>query len=206
VVKAIEKVGRPRESYTLLAQMLGTAEAAAQADDVMVLDSTDFSPQDRLGLLLTFEALAKECELTSDGDLSVLKELVAAVVSIGNADPVDPSKAEVTEGPMAGMNYKALVSCCEKSDTMHHLRLSLAVLSSVELRDVIEQNCKAAGPSVVLARRDNDLPVWWTVDHDVHLLRLVASQGLGQWKKLIAEKPISDAPSGFEMPDRIQGK
>ena len=206
VVKAIEKVGRPRESYTPLAQMLGTAEAAAQADDVMVLDSTDFSPQDRLGLLLTFEALAKECELTSDGDLSVLKELVAAVVSIGNADPVDPSKAEVTEGPMAGMNYKALVSCCEKSDTMHHLRLSLAVLSSVELRDVIEQNCKAAGPSVVLARRDNDLPVWWTVDHDVHLLRLVASQGLGQWKKLIAEKPISDAPSGFEMPDRIQGK
>lgn len=206
VFKAVEKLGRPRQCYAaMIAQLKNEADALAEIDpEQEQADGVDLSVAERIKVFLTYEMLAEECGMPTD-DVQSLRDLVEALAKIGNADPEDPSKPEIVEGPMAGMAYKALVACCEKNDVMHQVRMALGALSSMELRTVIGENCKGAGPNTPMARRDTELPVWWTADHDIHLLRLVLVNGLGQWKKLIAEKPISDAPAGFEMPARIQG-
>jgi hypothetical protein len=74
-----------------------------------------------------------------------------------------------------------------------------------DLCDLIRANCKMAGPDVPVFRRDLTLPVWWTLQHDVKLLRLCIEIGYGHWKKIVGDERIANAPADFEMPPKVNG-
>lgn len=159
--------------------------------------------------------LAKECGLTplDDGSYDtkrmrcIIQEFVAVAYSV--QDPTTAGEEIKTEGSAlngSGLTPKVIVSAMEKADVIHRVRMACALLDTKSMKQGIVATCKGAGPDVGPARRDTSLPVWWTEEHDINLLLLVASQSMyGQWKKLSSNKLISDAPSGFVMPQKIQG-
>lgn len=228
VLSAIQKLGRPRSNYDALATKL-QQQHSANTDAVDATVNID----DRSKYLITWETLAQEVGATSEDEISKVKEIANAIVearkvmntatpsvsssSIVQPDSSIPSQAnptitplsdssEISTGLLAGLTNKAIEACCEKADIMHNLRLILACNEESLLFQLIQRNCKAAGPSVHPSRRDLTLPVWWTKNHDLQLLKITASQGLGQWKRIVLDPFLSAAPEGFEMPPRANGK
>ena len=113
-----------------------------------------------------------------------LKSIVEAFLSVAY-----DSKGEedcLKQHPLlenSGLKPNVIAESVDKCDAIHSLRVALACLDSQPLWDAITANCKHAGPSVVPARRDTTLPVWWSPDCDIILMRLVV-RGYGQWKKI----------------------
>lgn len=94
----------------------------------------------------------------------------------------------------------------EKVNVIHQIRVLLAMHAEKELHELVRANCKMAGADVPSFRRDLTLPVWWTLQHDVQLLRLCLEVGYGQWKKIVGDERIANAPADFEMPPKINGE
>jgi hypothetical protein len=61
------------------------------------------------------------------------------------------------------------------------------------------------GPNVPSYRRDMTMPVWWTMDHDVSLLKLCLSHGYGSWKLIVLDPLVNTTPDDFVMPPRVNG-
>jgi len=229
VFAAMQRVGRVHTEFEeLMSKLPAAADAAAEATEGDVMEvSADgeaiASAQPSLPMpgsagrrafLLTWEALAIEAGVQADSegnlDLLQLKLIAAAIVSTAYA-PIDPTSAgqEVkTEGHAlagSGLTPKALLAGMDKVEVIHKLRLACACLDTGGVRAGILATCKQAGPLVGPSRRDTALPAWWTVEHDLRLLRLCFSNGYGQWKKMCADKTVADAPVDFVMPSKIQG-
>ncbi len=49
------------------------------------------------------------------------------------------------------------------------------------------------------------MPVWWTLDHDISLLKLCLTHGYGAWKPITVDPAISTAPDDFVMPPKVNG-
>ena len=227
---AMQRMGRVHEEYAALMALLpdpalgnsaeGEPEFMEVGADGQPVPTQQVLPvpgsADRRAYLLTWDSLAEEAGLSRDSDgnydLGHLKAIAAAIVDAAFA-PTDPTSAAqeiVTAGhPLAGsgLSPKVLLAGMDRIDHMHRLRLACACLDTEGLRAGILATCKQAGPDVGPARRDTTLPAWWTVEHDLRLLRLCCSPsyGYGQWKKLLADKRLADAPLNFEMPSKIQG-
>ena len=222
VLNAMQRFGRPREGHEQLLESListlpvqstpapGSTEKSDESESEI-----DMSKLSRDIHIVTYDMFSKECGLTalSDGsyDTTRLRAIVAEIVEVAynTQNPTTAGEEIMTEGSvLAGstLTPKAIVSAMEKADIIHRVRQACAVLDASSIKQGIAATCKGAGPSVGPARRDTSLPVWWTDEHDINLLLLVSSQALyGQWKKLSSNKLISDAPTGFVMPSRMQG-
>jgi hypothetical protein len=101
---------------------------------------------------------------------------------------------------------KAVKAAFDKSDIIHHIRLILAQNSEYAIHELITENCKGTGPNVPLFRRDATMPVWWTLTHDVNLLRLCLTYGYGSWKTLIVDSLVNTAPADFVIPPKVNGR
>lgn len=65
--------------------------------------------------------------------------------------------------------------------------------------------CSLLGPNVPGFKRDMTMPVWWTLDHDVSLLKLCLIHGYGSWKPITVDPIVSNAPEDFVMPPKVNG-
>jgi hypothetical protein len=49
------------------------------------------------------------------------------------------------------------------------------------------------------------MPVWWTLDHDIALLKLCLVHGYGAWKPIAIDPIVSSTPEDFVMPPKVNG-
>lgn len=195
IFKTIGRIGYPRSGYTVILENL-SGSLGAESDAF----------QQRSSYLLSWETFLQECEVTATMDKPVVQEVVTAAISILNdPDQIGGIEEICTSGVLEEVSYKTIDSAFEKVDTIHHIRILLALHSEDELKQLIKTSCKIAGPDVPSFRRDSSMPVWWTLQHDLELLRLCLTLGLNQWKKLLAEPLMSTAPADFEMPPKAHG-
>jgi hypothetical protein len=61
------------------------------------------------------------------------------------------------------------------------------------------------GQTAPVSSRDFSMPVWWTVNHDIMLLKSCIIHGVTQWKKIISEPLVGSPSADFEMPPKIHG-
>jgi hypothetical protein len=220
IFAAMQRIGRPRTGYE---ELLNTLSVGSNDNDaVMEVDGNDVpmgilpGSSGRYKFVLTWEMLAKESNMTilEDGtyDFDTLKKIVSSIVETAYT-PTDPTSANqevIAEGhPLKGSSLtpKTLLNAMDKIDYIHQLRLSCACLDTEGIRTGIAATCKQAGPSVGPARRDTTLPVWWTIEHDINLMRICFTSdcGYGQWKKMSANKLVADPPAEFVMPAKLAG-
>ena len=193
VIRTIQRIGRPRAMYEAMASTV----VLADGDNVLKTRS----------YLLTWDQFMAEVNC-SDLPLEKCKEIVAAIVDthgIATAKTSTDSEKIVTEGLLAGISLKQMELCHEKCDVLHRLRLAVTWNEESRILQFIQRNCKGTGPDAHPSRRDITMPVWWTKHHDLHLLRLVLEQGLGQWKNLAVNNVVSSSLPNFVMPTRVQG-
>jgi hypothetical protein len=193
VIRTIQRIGRPRAMYEAMASTV----VLADGDNVLKTRS----------YLLTWDQFMAEVNC-SDLPLEKCKEIVAAIVDthgIATAKTSTDSEKIVTEGLLAGISLKQMELCHEKCDVLHRLRLAVTCNEESRILQFIQRNCKGTGPDAHPSRRDITMPVWWTKHHDLHLLRLVLEQGLGQWKNLAVNNVVSSSLPNFVMPTRVQG-
>ena len=193
VIRAVQRIGRPRAMYD------------AMASSVLLLDSDNVLKS--RSYLLSWDQFMVEVNCP---DLSIdkCKEIVAAVVDThGHVNAKSSSDGEkvVTEGVLSGISLKQIDLCHERCDILHLLRLAVTCNEESRILQYIQVNCKGTGPDAHPSRRDITMPVWWTKHHDLHLLRLVLEQGLGQWKGLAVNPTVSSSLPNFVMPTRVQG-
>jgi hypothetical protein len=124
--------------------------------------------------------------------VDAIKETVAAVFAFNAAD-ADPSPPPC----LAALQPKAVEAAVEKAEVMHRLRMTIACHEENDLLGHFKRVCKMAGPSAHPSKRDTALPVWWTGQSDLTLLRLTAALGLGAWKKIAEESELSRPPATF---------
>ncbi len=193
VIRTMQRIGRPRAMYE------------AMMSHVVVLEGDNILKS--RNYLLSIEEFMVEVNCP---DLSVEKcqEIIAAIVdthSNSNAKSSGDGEKVVTDGLLSGISLKQIDLCHEKCDILHRLRLAITCNEENRILQFIQRNCKGTGPDAHPSRRDITMPVWWTKHHDLHLLRLVLEQGLGQWKSLAVNPVVSSSLPNFVMPTRVQG-
>ena len=217
VLKTVQRVGRPYASYFALGEIL-----AARAQEGKVVDllgestptsdsAKEVSADCGSQYLLTWEQLAQECvsgvpppQLQFiDTGADRVKEIVDEIVSVYNRpEEFSEPTAVVQSGLLKDVQFKTIESTMEKAHSMHQLRRVLACYSEAELTNFITRFCKSTLP-LHNPKRDASMPVWWSVKHDILLLKLSLQYGCGNQKKIIADPLVASAPADFVMPPRI---
>lgn len=197
VFKTIGRIGYPRSVYETMANNLKATLSTPTDDDAL---------SKRLSHLLTWETFLQECDVSATMDITALQEVVHEAINVlNNPEAIGGVDGTCTTGTLEDVTYKVIDNAFEKVDTLHHIRVLLALHSEDDLKQLIKASCKIAGPDVPTFRRDTTMPVWWTLQHDLELLKMCLVVGLNQWKKLIAEPLMSTAPADFEMPPKTHG-
>ena len=113
----------------------------------------------------------------------------------------------INSGVLKDLTHKFVVGCFSECEIIHQIQVMLFLHSDGELADLIRTNCKVAGPSVPSFRREMTMPVWWTVEQDILLLRAVleGQYGWAQWRKISLDSRLCSAPFDFVMPPKPQG-
>jgi hypothetical protein len=132
LLKAVQRLSYPRAIYYSILN-----ETAA-----MVKDSK---------FLLTWEELLREANATSLTEVEA-KEVVFAAIEVFNRIEDFNGKEMVGEGILAEVPVKLIEPAFEKAETIHHLRLILALHSEDEIIEHIRNNCKITGTASATTR------------------------------------------------------
>lgn len=81
--------------------------------------------------------------------------------------------------------------------------IAFVVAATVGCMYCNEGCCDIAGPSVPIFKRDTALPVWWTIAHDLLLLKLIVRHGCGQWRRNIFTSSNKDAKSSAGQDETV---
>ena len=94
--------------------------------------------------------------------------------NIGTITKTKIDTKTIKNGLFMKTSYRTIENCLERCHLLHQTRIALThhcMDNFFQLRAAIRRECKGAGPSCPKPRRDQNLPVWWTVHHDVALLK-----------------------------------
>ena len=124
---------------------------------------------------------------------------------------------------------KTLVDCFQFIEVMDRVRLALVLLGNDQLKELLlnarvplagvaQFSGDRANPSSNLSNnkdRDLSMPIWWTLEHDINLMKAVVQYGYNSWKVLsstqltsstalvnICYVELSTVPTDFELPAR----
>lgn len=201
ILRTLGRWGRPHELYTSIHKLPDSGKRP------------DFDLY-----LMSWEKFLNECGKYPGLDESRLRKFILEMTEfLCRSDGKDDKVIE--SGLLFGLTPKSIKDSYCKSEIMYRIRTLLAIRDDCALNGTLKQRVMPTGASVPPYARDRSMPVWWTVDHDIKLLKLTCLHGLHNWKKILAPETqvienngttdslsILEAPSDFEIPLRENGQ
>lgn len=131
ILKTLQRIGYPRSAYSSMIDSLSNSGLIAAEELAQ-----------RSSYLLSWQSLIEESNVTIPADEA--KEIVFAALEI--LSQLDDKIGEGNgTGILEDIPLKLIESAFEKTDTIHHIRVLLALHSEQELMELIKMNCKGTG-------------------------------------------------------------
>merc|ERR1711871_1470529 len=226
VLKAMAKLGRPRTLYKEMVD--GQCSHGIKCTNSECKEAHLYRSE---YLLLDWAELTKDCGVKVittpwiNRVRSVAERILGAQEEVS---AIQKTKGTSITNPesvlmLADISIKHYVDSMERCEMMHRIRSTPAAFPDDFIVEMIRGNNKLpqTGPvgssdkTATLRKgekereRDTGMPLWWDWNHDVALLKIVAKNGLANYRKLlneassftdVADMDITVVPAGFEMP------